>query len=260
MRHITGLIVSGILLLSAGCSDTDVTFEPDLTAAFTRTDLIIPENQAETRLTMELSAPAPADLTVSVFVKTEINAREGREYLIEPKEVRFLKGEKEAGLTFICVDDKIVNEERSVELAILPRGRIKPSEEKGVCRIGIQDDESNARISFFRTACELDYSESQVFIPFHIEGEPVGDIIATVGLKPAGTGNPAQEGVHFTIPEREVTWKKGGNPEDFGITIGLPEVETAGEWHVVLEITRTYNARLEMEKSTCLLTFRKSEP
>lgn len=252
MKQIKKILSCCLLLALCACDGMETIHEQELTVSFKETQHTIYEQQGTLPLVLVLSEPAAAPLNVTLYVKSEQNVKEEKDYLIEPRIVHFAVGEQEAAFDFVCIDDKQVNEERFVELSVLPKGLIRPSEEKGICRIVILDDESDASVSFSHAGMSVQGEAEAFFIPISVEGTPPGDIYVTIVVK---SGN-AIEGTHFTIKSKELTYRPGSSVSEFGVEMKIPARASDEIFESVLEITYTYNARVVIEKSTCVVTLR----
>lgn len=217
MKYIGYIIVSACLLLS-GCNEAEVEGQKEemLTAGFKETAVSVFENQVNGTVEIALSRPASEKIQFRIEVSEETNIRENGHYFISTKQPVIEAGKQSVEVGFTLVDDNVANDARSFCLKILevPGARIDTAKCE-VC-VTVLDDESETGIGFASAlfSCReqeigTDAASYVTGIPLTLFGTLKEEAQVTVKVAAMGSGNEAQEGVHYRIPQKTLRFTPG---------------------------------------------------
>lgn len=199
-------ILWGALILAACDDETPLEQDTAPIVSFGDTLMQVYENEGQQTLKVNLSVPAPSELTIPILVKSEINVQEGKDYILEEKEVHFAQGESSATIHYTLKDDRIVNQDRSFELELTPAKGINKDTKMGVCHVDILDDEGEASVIFDPTLFTVLEADATYYIPMKLVGTPSGEVTATIEV----IDSTAQKGTHFRLKKTEYVLTEEG--------------------------------------------------
>lgn len=252
MRYITLLWILWGLFVLGGCDNTSLEQENTPVVGFSDTLMQVYENSGRNVLSLELTEPAPVDMVVRILVKSEVNVKDGTDFLLPEREIRVAKGTTSADVVFELTDDRLVNEPRSFDLEILAEKGMRKDSKKSACHIVILDNESDASVAFDTPVVFLREADETYYLPVKLQGTPAGPVKMTIEV----VDSTAKGGVHFHLTTKEFVV----NADFAGIPVTLVDDDEINlDRMFLVKITSVLGAMKITSQSTCLVTIRNED-
>lgn len=240
------------LLSLTGCNETELQQDVTPTVGFADTLIEVFENAGTQTLNVVLSSPATADMNVEIRIKSETNVKEGVDYVLGSREVHFAKGAVSASVQVDLTDDRLVNQSREFMLELNPGKGIRNDAAKGICRIVIFDDESEAALVFNQNQVNFMESDSTYYLPLDLEGTPSGVVKVIIET----IDSSAREGVHYRVESKELMVEPGFK----GIPVTLIDDDVINADRIFfVRIVSILGAKKITAKSICTVVIRNDD-
>lgn len=238
-------------ILWGACEDSDAgdTAGGKITAAFGTLHLKSFENVTPLLVPVVLSQPAPADMKITVEVKSEAGALEGVHYSFPSRSVIIAKGASVGYFEVTLYDDREVNPDRDFCLELVEAQGAVIAEGKDVCRITIQSDEGFPTIEFQKTLATIREDEGELLLNVFLGRKFTQDVTFSINAR----NESAEEGAHFTFPQTEFTIPAGDTVVSVPITI-IDDIDINDDRVFWLELTQPVNAVVSSVYGTCKIT------
>lgn len=238
-------------ILWGACEDSDAgdTAGGKITAAFGTLHLKSFENVTPLLVPVVLSQPAPADMKITVEVKSEAGALEGVHYSFPSRSVIIAKGASVGYFEVTLYDDREVNPDRDFSLELVEAQGAVIAEGKDVCRITIQSDEGFPTIEFQKTLATIREDEGELLLNVFLGRKFAQDVTFSINAR----NESAEEGAHFTFPQTEFTIPAGDTVVSVPITI-IDDIDINDNRVFWLELTQPVNAVVSSVYGTCKIT------
>lgn len=197
-------------------------------------------------------APASGETDVQVTLSVKVansTAIEGQDFTISEKTLSFVPGQKEDELVISAIDNKLINEDKTIELSFKAAVGANIGT-PDVCRVTIANNDFPA---FEQASYTVEEDQGNLVLPVVLPAAQPSDMRFTVKI---AAGETAKDGKHFTLTTQEVTIPAGETRGEVQVNIGHDL-----EWTATPEFT-VYVEEINgivLEESICASTVTLSQ-
>lgn len=214
------------------------------------------ENITPLRIPVVLSAAAAQQVTVTGFIKSETNAKEGVDYTFMSKQLVIAQGKSSGYFEVEIKDNPRYTPDREFEFEIVGADGAKLTE-PDVCRVVIMSDEGLPVLGFANTM--ITTSEEMQRVEIEVKTDRIWDEAVTFNLHTLPGKSTAVYGEHYEVDTTQVyTIAAGDTSVLIPVTI-IDDIEINDSRHFELEIYGNQNSVLSEVFRTMKVTILDDE-